>query len=381
MNNGGIAFTNDSVDKLRLFVLQSKEAVELSPLQSASMYANFISPFLTAKQPNMKNFDFLAAAFLAITLTPACDKKDNLTSTELSDCSKRNAAYEQEYSGWSAPVNLGPVINTSANEQHAFISKDGLSLFLSSNRTGTTGGLDIWVSERESVDAPWGAPVNLGLNINTSADDFAPSLSPDEHWMYFHSARTSPSSSGQIDLYVAHRHNRRDNLNWEPAVNMGPVINSSCDDAGPTYYEDEHGQTILYFTSSRPLSGSGGCIDYNIFSSIRQPKGEFSSPIYVPELSSPYRDTRTAIRRRDGLEIYVSSERPGGPGPRNIWVSTRASSSDPWSTPVIVPTINSTVGDGSPTLSFDAKTLIFTSPRPGGFGANDLYMSTRERLH
>src|SRR5262245_37066212 len=67
------------------------------------------------------------------------------------------------YSDWSTPVNLGPTINTAAGEGGAALSKDGLSLYFESNRPGGFGGGgDIWVSQRESVDGDWGAPVNVG---------------------------------------------------------------------------------------------------------------------------------------------------------------------------------------------------------------------------
>src|SRR5437879_6875662 len=68
-----------------------------------------------------------------------------------------DAVEQPLYSDWSAPVNLGPVVNSGSNEQHPAISKDGLSLYFASDRAGAggMGGLDIYVSHRESLDAPW----------------------------------------------------------------------------------------------------------------------------------------------------------------------------------------------------------------------------------
>src|SRR3989449_9575088 len=70
-----------------------------------------------------------------------------------------DAMEQPVYSDWSTPVNLGPVVNSGSNEQHPAISKDGLSLYFASDRAGAggMGGLDIYVSHRESLDAPWGA--------------------------------------------------------------------------------------------------------------------------------------------------------------------------------------------------------------------------------
>jgi len=284
-----------------------------------------------------------------------------------------------QYGPWGAPVNLGAVVNSPYNEQHPAISKDGLSLYISSTRPeGGYGGSDIWVSRRASIDDPWGAPENLGPNINSAGNDFAPTFTPDGHEMYFHS--NGRGGCGLADLFVARRHDKRDDFGWQPAENLGCVVNSAFADAGPTYFEDETtGITTLYFTvqNNPPTSDQG----YDIYASTRMgDEGEFGPPAIVPELSSPYRDTRTTIRR-DGLEMVISSGRPGGVGSEDLWVSTRSSTLDPWGTPVnLGPVVNSSAFDGAPALSFDGTTLYFFSERPGGFGQRDLYVTTRERL-
>ena len=66
------------------------------------------------------------------------------------------SALAQKYSDWSAPVNLGPAINSASSDQGPAISKDGLSLYFTSNRSGGLGGFDMYVSQRTSVDDPWG---------------------------------------------------------------------------------------------------------------------------------------------------------------------------------------------------------------------------------
>ncbi len=298
------------------------------------------------------------------------------------------SASGQQFTDWSAPVNLGPTVNSASNDQHPAISKNGLSLYISSDRPGGLGGLDIWVSRRASLDDPWEAPINLGPNINSSVNDVAPSLSTDGHYLFFHSLR--PGGCGAADLYVAHRKDKFDDLGWEPAVNLdlfnrppgAPLVctvNTSFADAGPTYFQDDQtGTTVLYFTSTRPGLG-----DFDVYVSTRNEDGTFGPGVLVPELSSPYRDTRTAIRRRDGLEMILSTERPlpDGSASRDLWASTRATTQDPWSAPVpLGPTVNSAGIDGAPALSWDGTELYFYSDRPGGFGLFDLYLSTRTKL-
>jgi hypothetical protein len=291
------------------------------------------------------------------------------------------------WSAWSTPINLGPVVNSVFNDNHPAISKDGLSLYITSGRPGGVNGVnaaqfeEIWVLQRASPDADWGPPVNLGPAINlVGSNTGSPTFTPDGHRMYFHSNR--PGFCGLADLYTARRHNKRDDFGWEPAENLGCVVNGPYNDNGPTYFEDENmGITTLYFTSTRP----GGPGDYDIYASTSVGEdGEFRPAVLVAELSAPGRDTRTAIRR-DGLEMFLSSDgtgRVGGIGSQDIWVSTRASTLDPWSTPVnLGATVNSTAFDGAPALSFDGTTLYFFSERPGGFGKRDLYVTTRQRIN
>jgi len=283
-----------------------------------------------------------------------------------------------EWGPWSTPINLGPVVNSSADDNRPAISKDGLSLYITSGRPGGFGGLDIWVSNRASLDDPWGPPQNLGPTVNSSSNDAAPTLSPDGHQLYFHSFR--PGGCGIADIYVSRRHDRRDDFGWGPPEDLGCIVNTPYVNAGPTIFADETtGTTTLYFTVQNNPPGSDQGFD--IYASTgAEDEGAFGPPVLVPELSSPFRDTRTTIRR-DGLEMILSSGRPGGVGNEDLWVSTRASTLDPWSTPVnLGAVVNTTTFDGGPALSFDGTTLYFHSNRPGGFGGNDLYVTTRTLL-
>jgi WD40 repeat protein len=283
------------------------------------------------------------------------------------------------WSDWSPPDNLGAVINSTASDQHPAISKDGLSLYFASSRPGGFGGLDIYVSRRASLDDPWTAPVNLGPNINSAGNEIAPAFSPDGHHLYFHT--NGRGGCGGADLFVSGRHDKRDDLGWQPAENLGCVVNSTYEDAGPTIFEDAAGITTLLFTSNRP----GGPGDFDIYQSTRvDDEGEFGPASLVVELSGPFRDTRTAISRT-GLELFLSSDvtgRPNGIGSQDLWVSTRPTTSDLWSAPVNMgPGVNTTAFDGAPAISFDGTTLYFFSARAGGVGGNDLYVTTRSHVH
>jgi len=280
---------------------------------------------------------------------------------------------------WSAPVNLGAVVNSELEELDPIVSKDGLSMYFGSLRAGGYGGVDIWVSQRASVDAPWGPAQNLGPTINTPFNDGQPALSLDGHRLYFNSNR--PGGFGAADLYVSHRHDKRDELAWEAPANLGNVINTAAGESGPTLFEDDATGTVtMYFASNRP----GGLGGNDIYASTGLDDGTFGPPVLVSELSSSANDGAPAVRR-DGLEIFIASERPGQLGEQDIWVATRGSTSDPWSTPANVgPGINTVNAEGGPGLSADGTALYFHAAfRDGNVGTEgrfDLWVSTRTRL-
>ena len=285
-------------------------------------------------------------------------------------------AHAQKYSDWSAPVSLGPVINSSASDQGPAISKDGLSLYFHTNRPGGLGGFDMYVAQRASVADPWGAPMNLGPTVNTTFDEGNPAFSRDGHFLFFQSTR--PGGLGGIDLWVSNRNHTHDEFNWEPAVNLGSGVNSSADENAPTYFDnDEQNVVQLYFVSNR-LGGLGG---QDIYLSNQMNDGLFGPAALVTELSSSSTDSRPSIRH-DGREIFFQSNRAGSLSTAlDLWVATRESALDSWSAPVnLGNTVNTTSIDNNANLSSDRMTLFFSSDRPGGLGGLDLYMTTRERL-
>ena len=330
-------------------------------------------------------------------------------------------ARAQIYGPWSAPVNLNnivlsdgtacpAVVNSAFDDSHPAISKDGLSLFFASTRPGPDsrgqvglGEFDLWVAQRDSLDDCWQAPVNLGPVVNSAFRDFAPNLTTDGHWLYFHSNR--PGGCGGQDLWVAHRQDKRDDLGWETPMNLGCTINTpGFDQAGPTYFEDEaSGIHFLYFTR-RPIGGSEDSFDIYVSTcdadlATCNTQGLWEPGTPVDALNSPFRDTRTAIRRRDGLEMILSTGRPGSLASENLWVSTRATTQDQnWLPPVPIncdslpgcpawdpegPRVNSNAFDGGPALSWDGTELYFFTTRtdlPGFAGGRDLYVSKRTKL-
>lgn len=289
------------------------------------------------------------------------------------------------YSDWSparsvelAPPGAHSNFNTQAAEGCPLTSRDGKKFFIASNRDGGRGLLDIWVSSRDRTDDPWGEPVNVGEPINSEYDDFCPMLARDGHTFYFVSSR--PGGCGGTDIYVTRF--RGDGSIDEPR-NLGCDINSSANEAGPVPVNEPGRGRVLYFSSVRP----GGFApeapgaptgDSDLYSSEWH-GGGFGSPSLVAGVNSASNDGQPYIRD-DALELYFYSDRPGAQS-NDIYVATRGSAHARWSTPVnLGPNVNSPASETRPSLSTDGTVLYFGSTIATGEGANDVYVSTRQRL-
>lgn len=104
---------------------------------------------------------------------------------------------------WSTPENLGRVINTRQNEMSPFVHSDFQSIYFSSDGHPGVGGLDIFFARKDTADK-WATPKNIGIPINTSADDVGFFVSTDGNLGYFASnlpARVKGKSVGKYDIY------------------------------------------------------------------------------------------------------------------------------------------------------------------------------------
>jgi len=250
---------------------------------------------------------------------------------------------------------------------------------MASNRPGGLGGLDIWVSTRVGVDAPWEAPVNVGTPVNSAANDFCPTIDPNGLDFYFVSNRAG--GCGGADNYSTRVYS---GVGFVQPQNLGCAVNSAADEASPFPLQQRSGQ-LLYFSSARPggfspdpPGATAGDSDLYL-SSARG--GAFGAAELVAGVNTASEDGQPSLRR-DGLELFFFSNRPGTLGLADIYAATRARTSDPWATPLnLGPNVNSAAGaETRPSLSWDGMTLYFGSTRPGGEGSTDHYLTTRERL-
>lgn len=294
------------------------------------------------------------------------------------------AAGQQSNSTWSPPVNLGTPPNSEFVEICPSISADGKSLYFFSDRPGGFGSNDLYVSQRHGKTEKWGPPKNLGPKVNTPHDDSAAWLSYDGHLLFLSSDR--PGSQGGLDIWVSWRRDTRDDFSWEPPINLTSV-NSPANDLSPVVHLDRQTRSlILYFASNRP---GGPGLDDIYESRFAWKQGRFTPPTLVAELSSPALDRLPAVRP-DGGEMIIASNRTGTLGALDLWSSRRmpgprsmkeAHISPPvWSEPVNMGAdINSVEVDGCGRFSLDARSLYLHSTRLGGFPLFDLYVSKLQK--
>jgi hypothetical protein len=278
----------------------------------------------------------------------------------------------RQFSPWSPPTVLDAV-NTPGFDFPGSISRDGLSLYI---HRGLAAGEELWVAHRRHRHDAWGAPERLPDTVNSPYNERRPYVSPDGHWLYFASDR--PGGRGDYDLYVSWRRHVHDDSAWGPAVNLddlGRPVNTPGYDAGPAIFHNRRAcADELYFVSNP--TGPQALAD--VYVSVRSRDGSFGPPALVPELSSPANEGGPELSR-DGLELYLQSNRAGGLGGQDLWVSRRASVFDPWGAPANVAELNTTGQEVTPVLSWSGETLYFSILTAAGAG--EIVQSTREKAH
>lgn len=270
---------------------------------------------------------------------------------------------------FGTPINLGPIVNSSSGDAVPSILPDGLTLLFESDRSGGSGGCDIWVTTRTKMNDEWASPVNLGSMVNSSYYDGEPSISGDGLSLLFVSNR--PGGSGDYDLWFTMRASVSEP--WGEPANLGTTVNSSTEDATPAISADG---MSLFFHSMR----SGGYGEVDLWMTMRATVNDpWEEPVNLgPTVNSEYVDATPGIST-DMRTLFFASIRPGGYGYSDIWVTTRPTISDPWGAPVnLGPTVNSTYREGGPNISADGSTLYFNSKRPGGSGYWDLWQVSIE---
>lgn len=249
------------------------------------------------------------------------------------------------------------------------LSADGLTLYFSSDRPGGYGRWDLWVAERSMPDGEWNDPVNLGPEVNTAAAEVMPTISADGLTLLFgdgnpFSWRARNGTANNYQIWMTTRATRQSP--WAPPVELGPPVGSAQLDDYPHLTTDG---LSLYFASARPES-------FGLNVARRTAPGEpwlsvsnLGSAINVPGTWNAF-PWLTA----DDLHLIYQSDRSGGRGGNDLWMSTRASASAEWPAPVnLGGQVNSGFYDVSPCVSADfpaiGSSLLFSRNDSNGWNS------------
>jgi len=153
--------------------------------------------------------------------------------------------------GWSTPENVNiPYFLNKSQVLQGHLSRDGSAFVFSAESYGTIGAEDIYVTLR-NASGNWGEPRNLGRNINTTMQEFSPSLSEDGTYLFF--ASNGRQGYGSSDIYFSQR---LDDTwtKWSAPVNMGASVNS---EGRELYYRAYPTFGFTLFTSTLNSDGYG----------------------------------------------------------------------------------------------------------------------------
>lgn len=212
-------------------------------------------------------------------------------------------------------------------------------------------------------------PESVGNGINTSDDEYWPSITADGQTLMF-TRQPRPGNDGKLngayqeDFYISYLAN----MIWGTALNAGSPLNSGQNEGAQSLSSDG---SYMYFTACDRSGGLGSC---DIFFSASN-NGKWSLPVNLgsPVNSSSW-ESQPSINA-DGKMLFFSSNRPGGFGGKDLWYSVYKSNKK-WSVPKNLGNVINTSGDEmSPFIHFDGKTLYFSSDGRPGMGGLDIYIS------
>ncbi len=203
---------------------------------------------------------------------------------------------------WPEPVYV-PLVSSTANETTPEVSADGLAMIVSSDRAGSFGGNDLWLSTRNARGDAWGMAERID-ELCSTFNDTAGSMTPDKRVMVFSSTRIN----GAPDLFITKRDT--DSSPWGPPVSLD-AVNTPGHDGSPSLSAD--GLT-LYLDTDR-----GGTLD--IYMARRGTRDEdFGPAVPVTEVSSTTAFDADPWISVDGRRLVFQSNRDGT---NRLWEAVR----------------------------------------------------------
>lgn len=207
---------------------------------------------------------------------------------------------------------------------------------------------------------------NLGPEVNSEWNDYAPALSLAEDLLIF----TSKRSDGNLNENVSPRDNRpyedifysnkKDNK-WSLAKNIGQPVNTPFNDSNIALSPD--GQTLYTYH------------DGDFFTSALRPDGKWGEPIMMPEPVNSDSVENSISVTSDGNTVYFSSKREGGYGGFDLYSATKNPDGRWGNVRNLGPAINTEYDEDGPFIDYTGKLLYFSSMGKKGMGGFDIFRS------
>ena len=212
----------------------------------------------------------------------------------------------------------------------------------------------------------------LNTEVNSSDNDYAPTLSNDGNTLYFTSYR-SEGAIGEADLFSV----SRSGLNWNRLFNSGSPMNTKGNDGSIAISGDG---SFATFASEKRRDKVG---DMDIYLAVLN-NGRFTDVQNAGEPVNSKAWESQPTMTSDGETLYFASDRDGGYGGTDIWMATKVGETQNglpmWGNPVnLGSSVNTGDDERSPFISKEGTTLYFASDGHQGFGGYDIYMSVQQQ--
>jgi flagellar motor protein MotB len=294
-------------------------------------------------------------------LQPGISEKNKILATRsIKDCIFAVEAVKNPVP--FTPVNMGDSINTSDDEYWPSITVDGQTLMFTrqipTGRSIPKTQEDFYISHL--INGLWGKAFNAGYPLNTSSNEGAQSLSSDGKYMYF-TACEKPDGIGSCDIYFS----SFDGKLWSVPQNIGPPVNSRGWESQPSISANGR---MLYFVSNR----AGGLGGMDLWYSVLGEDEKWKNPVNPGASINTAGDEMSPFIHFDGKTLYFSSNGRSGMGGYDIYI-TKMNNDTTWMEPrnlgYPINTFNDELG-----LIIDAsgKKAYFSSKRDEGRG-KDIY--------
>ncbi len=259
---------------------------------------------------------------------------------------------------FDTPVALS-TLNTTSDDHAPVLSPDELTIYFGSNRPGGVGGFDVYVATRSSSSAAFGTPA-LVNGINTAEFENRPAVTADGLTLYVETRRST-------NPYHLLRATRTATTASFGALQAVPELTTSANEVAPTLVPDG---SAIYFMSNR--------VGANQLYRAERSGGGFGVPSQVVGTNLANNVADYPMIAADQLTLMFPSNLAGGMGGVDIWVATRPSVAVGFSAPTALTELNTTGTDYPGWLSPDGCVLYIA--RANGAAGLDIFVARRPAM-